>query len=184
LNNLFYIIKPFENHIHLKNYLLELIDEIPNSNISTTIDKISKTDWLLPKSHPRKYLDLFYDGIKPHMNMLMNYFCCKQSKICNGWFQQYYKNNNHTWHNHPYTNFTNVYFLEMPDKDMKTELLDIQSKKVIDDLEINEGDILTFPAYILHRSNTILTENRKTVIAFNSDFFDVDLKKVSNMLDK
>ena len=80
------------------------------------------------------------------------------------WFQQYEEKSLHSYHNHPKANFTNVYFLELPDEQFKTSIK-IKDKEY--DYEVKEGQIITFPAYILHTSK----ENgnlRKTVISFNS----------------
>ena len=42
-------------HNQYKDQLLKLIDEMP----SRFFDQVSKTDWKLPKTVERKYLDLF-----------------------------------------------------------------------------------------------------------------------------
>jgi hypothetical protein len=41
-----------------------------------------------------------------------------------------------------------------------------------DKLDLNEGDLLTFPAYLYHRSPLNISDNRKTIISFNSDVLD------------
>ena len=95
-------------------------------------------------------------------------------KIHNGWFQQYKKNSEHTWHNHNQTNFSNVYYLEMPEKYMQTEFYNILNKKIIT-FNLEEGDLLTFPAHMMHRSKKIKNSKRKTIISFNSDFSKITL---------
>ena len=45
-----------KEHKKYKLQLLKLIDEMPN----VSQGGVSKSDWSLPKDHPRKYLDLFY----------------------------------------------------------------------------------------------------------------------------
>ena len=90
--------------------------------------------------------------------------------ISNGWFQQYEKDSYHQWHNHEGANFTNVYFLELPDSKFKTKI------KVGDEIieyEAEEGDLISFPAYLLHTSEKN-GDGRKTVIAFNSNFKYID----------
>ena len=46
-------------HKFYKTELLNLIDEMPNNPFQW----VSKSDWDLPKSFARKYLDLFYKKV-------------------------------------------------------------------------------------------------------------------------
>lgn len=77
------------------------------------------------------------------------------------------KNEQHNWHNHPNTQFTNCYFLELPNSQYKTEVVDIDG--TIIDYVAKEGDVVTMSAWMKHRSPSNGTE-RKTVIAFNSSY--------------
>lgn len=150
-------------HKFYKKELLNLIDEMPNN----PFEWISKSDWDLPKSFPRKYLNVFYSKvIRSSMEKLKNYFKADDWLISNGWFQQYKKNSYHQWHNHNDANFTNVYFLELPDSKFKTK---IKVNNEVIEYEAKEGDLISFPAYLLHTSEKN-EDKRKTVIAFNSNF--------------
>jgi len=157
-------------HNQYKDQLLKLIDEMPNQSF----EWISKSDTGLPKSFKRKYLDLFYKKvIQSSRNKLINYFKSMTGnvngtdwKISNGWFQQYGKDSYHQWHNHNGANWTNCYFLELPDSEYKTE---IKNQDKIIEYDVKEGQLLSFPAHLLHRSKPN-GDKRKTVIAFNSNF--------------
>jgi hypothetical protein len=94
---------------------------------------------------------------------------CKSWLISNGWFQQYTNNDFHDWHLHNEVNYTNVYYLELPDKDEKTQIYNILDNTIID-IDIKEGDLVTFPSHLIHRSKP-LQSKRKTIISFNSDFY-------------
>jgi hypothetical protein len=158
-----FFIQDVPNHQKHKKILLDLIDHIPNNPLG----KISKTDWNLPKKFERKYLEYFYPNIaQSFMEDLMIYYNAKRWRITNTWFQQYNKNSEHDWHTHPQTNLTNVYFVELRDLKFKTA---IKIGKKEYEYEIKEGQIVTFPAHLLHTSKPNGNE-RKTVIAFNSDF--------------
>ena len=152
-----------KEHKFYKETLLNLIDEMPD----TSYELVSKSDWNLPRDFTRKYLDLFYEKvIESSMKKIQDYHKADDWSISNGWFQQYKKDSLHEWHNHNGANFTNVYFLELPDLKFKTKI------KVGDDVieyEAEEGDLISFPAYLLHTSEKN-GDSRKTVIAFNSDF--------------
>jgi len=170
----FYFVNKIKEHKENKNKLLKLIEKIPVNNLVTERENILHTDWNLPKEYKREYLDFFYNIISPYMNEIMKKVYCLKWSIGNGWFQQYKKDNEHHWHNHCGANYSNVYYLEMPNKDMKTEFYNILTKKIIT-FNIQEGDLITFPAHILHRSKKIKNSQRKTIISFNSDFSDVIL---------
>lgn len=163
--NSYYLINSIKEHDKIKKELLSLIDKIPVSNFST----VHHTDWNLPKDFKREYLDLFINTIKPYLEKITNFFKGKECIIHNVWFQQYIKNSHHTWHRHPKSNFTNVYYLELPNNNATTVLLDENDKEI--NIKAEEGDLVTFPAHILHKSNVIEDNNRKTVIAFNCCYY-------------
>jgi len=158
-----FIICDVPEHSKHKPILLDLISKIPNN----PYDQISKTDWNLPKAFERKYLEYFYSHIiKNIMDQQKKHMMAKGWEINNGWFQQYEKDSFHVYHNHPNVNFTNVYFLELSDPQFKTSIK-IGEKEY--DYEVKEGQLITFPAHLLHcsKSNGNL---RKTIISFNSNF--------------
>jgi len=158
-----FIIYDVPDHNNHKAILLDLINEIPTN----PYEKISKTDWNLPQTFERKYLEYFYSHItKNIMDQQQKYFKAKSWKIDNAWFQQYQEGSSHGYHNHPSANFTNVYFLELSDPQFKTSIK-IGEKEY--DYEVKEGQLITFPAHLLHcsKSNGNL---RKTIISFNSNF--------------
>ena len=89
---------------------------MPKSSYASHRENVQKTDWNLPNDMERNYLELFYDMITPYMDTMKAEMHCDIWRINNGWYQQYTGDNEHKWHNHPGTNFSNVYFLEMPEK--------------------------------------------------------------------
>ena len=105
----------------------------------------------------------------------------KEMTIHHAWFQQYWQFDKHDWHTHGQAQFANIYYLELPDKNNKTEFFNVLDQKIIKEIEIEEGDLITFPAYIIHRSNTN-SAKQKTVISFNSSFELTDAQKVDNLL--
>jgi len=150
-------------HNQYKDQLLKLIDEMPEHSF----EGVSKSDWALSKSFERKYLDLFYTKVVDSpMKKLQDYFKASSWRIENGWFQQYHNNSYHQWHNHININWANSYFLELPDPKFKTQ---IKIKNKILKYDVKEGQLLCFPAHLLHRSKPN-GDKRKTVIAFNSNF--------------
>ena len=158
-----FITSEVPNHKKHKTILLNLINKMP----ANPYQNVGKTDWTLPRSFERKYLEYFYSHVvKNVMDKQQKYFKAKSWEIVNAWFQQYKTKSSHKYHNHPKVNFTNVYFLELPDSKFKT-VIKIRGKQY--EYDVEEGQIITFPAYLLHTSK----QNgnlRKTVIAFNTNF--------------
>lgn len=171
----FYIVSNFKEHKKLKKDFLNLINKIPLNSYKADREDILHTDWNLPKEYKREYADLFLKNISPYMIKIAKKLYSKTCKVNNIWFQQYKKNNLHNWHNHQQSNYTNIYYLELPNKNMKTQLYDLYNKKILT-FNVNEGDLLTFPANMLHRSKKNNSNNRKSIISFNCDFYDVILK--------
>jgi hypothetical protein len=174
--NSFYITFDIDKKNKHKNILLKLIDEMPN----TLCVGLSKTDWYLDNTHHRKYIEYFKTMLTPHLNKLANRLHFNKWTVDNMWFQQYENNHGHNWHNHAYSNFSGVYYLELPNNELITEYYDNYNEKIFKRLNISEGQLSIFPSYILHRSPKNQNNNRKTVIAFNLNFEEVIINYAIN----
>ena len=153
--------KDFKKH---KDTLLKLIDDMP----PVMAVYVTKSDWLVQGQFDRPYLNYFYKHIgNPLMCHLMRKLKASNWRIRSGWYQQYKKGSHHLYHNHTNTNYTNIFFLELPDNNYKTIIKDGNGKLI--SFKAKEGDIITFPAHLLHKSkpNGI---KKKTIISFNSNF--------------
>jgi len=183
LNNYYYVTDVTE-YKEFNKKLLSMIDEMPDMNRYEEGEIINKSDWALPKDYHRPYLEYFYEIISPYMNKMCDFLNCKYVQIHNGWYQQYIKDDKHNWHNHPNCQFTNIYFIELPEQGLVTQLYDFLNKKVIDTIEVKEGQILSFPSNIIHRSEKNHTGKRKTIISFNSSFDGVISKSIDDNVNK
>ena len=106
---------------------------------------------------------LAYIGISMNMNVFGNFSVNRG----HSWFKQYEENGYHGWHNHSGTQFTNIYFLELPDKKYKTEICGLNGKLI--EYEAEEGQILTMPSFLLHREKPNGSK-RQTIISFDTDY--------------
>jgi len=61
--------------------------------------------------------------------------------------------------------YSNIYYLDLPEGTSKTTFKFIDKEFEVD---VEEGDILTFPGSMLHCSKPNTSEHTKTVIAFNT----------------
>jgi len=160
------------NHINHKIKTLSLIDDIVLSDIHFPGTSISKTDWNLPISMPRHYFNHIKSSWEEYFDVIYGSLGYKNYTIDLFWFQQYYTNDTHPWHGHGKCNLSSIYYLELPDRSLETEFIDPITKKIFK-YEVQEGDIITFPSLLIHRSPINLTANRKTIIAVNSSINDV-----------
>ena len=155
----------YEELLSMSNYLNSF--SVPLWKIINELgQKISHTDWNLPTDFRREYLNIFQDKVLSKFIETQNKFWNAQLIIANIWFQVYRKGDYFKAHTHPHGNFTNVFFLHLPNKNLSTKL------KAQGDVEINidldEGDILTIPAYLKHESPLISQDNEKYILSFNS----------------
>jgi len=166
------LVSSLEKHVEIKQQILNLIGELPDAPLDDPAhpdDKISKTDWQLPDSAEKKYLSILKPIIVDHMSNVFKHFNPKGVEFGNFWFQQYETNDTHDWHIHRYCHWTSVYFLELPDNSIKTEVQDLTRTHLLD-YNAKEGDIILFPSFLYHRSPVNVSKERKTIISFNTNF--------------
>ncbi len=148
------------NHSKIKKQLLDKINLIPTNPLHSNNESIMHTDWNLPPNMHREYASLFFEVIKPHMAKITQDLKCSRYDIELFWFQRYGHKSKHSWHTHPRAHFANVYFVECP-KGLSTKFMHFEE-------ECEEGDIISFPAFLPHSSPMITENSYKTIISFNS----------------
>ena len=115
-----------------------------------------------------------HDIYRPKENYGRNKLNFEKVIIDNIWFQQYKQNGTHGWHTHG-SNYTGVYYVDFEKTYAKTELINpIDDKKITIDAE--EGDIIIFPSFIIHRSALQKINKTKTIISFNLTFEGISKK--------
>lgn len=163
----FHIITPVEDHTGLKSTLLKVLDTIKNP-VNNGNQKISNQDYFGVTEQSKKYVDLFVDSVRIDMQALISVLGVKDINIKNIWFQQYMPGDKHTWHTHEGCSLSNIYYLEAA-PGIGTEFYNFETKQNYMPIKVKEGEILTFPSFIYHRTAPNTSDKRKTVIAFNTD---------------
>ena len=130
------LVNPLNNHKEHKKILCELIDKFEQDNDTiltpdqanldgVVMDPILSSDYFINSNLPREYRQYFYDEvIQPLVFQIgvefgllpFEYF------IHDAWFQRYLETAEHSWHTHTGCQFSNVYFLELPDGEYVTEI--------------------------------------------------------------
>jgi hypothetical protein len=165
-----YVISKFKYHNELKNNILSLIDSSSFDHVinSKAEVDITKTDWSISSDFSRKWVQYVSEPLAECMLEIYKELGYDGLTIHELWFQQYQQLAEHGWHTHS-GNFTNVYYLEMPNTTPKTQIVNAYNQSDIIELDVNEGDIVVFPSFIIHRAPKNLSNDRKTIISYNTN---------------
>lgn len=165
-----YLISQFDHHLNLKNILLDQIEksEYENPRHSLAEVNITKADWHISSNFNREWVKTIHPLLAEKMLEMYKELGYDGLTIHEIWFQQYQRNSQHGWHTHS-SNFTNVYYLELPDSAPKTQIVNPYNQKDIIEIDVKEGDILVFPSFVIHRAPINTGTDKKTIISFNTN---------------
>jgi hypothetical protein len=173
----------FKFHDEIKDNLLKLINESKGDKWENKDDyfndKLLKTDWPDASNKDRKWVQKYENHLSEQLLFFANYLGYQKIDIQKLWFQQYSKQDTHGWHIHG-ANYTGAYYLEMPSDAPTTEFLFTDNLDKSFTIKVEEGDIIFFPCYFIHRSNKSISSNTKTIISWNLDFIDILPKYVGD----
>lgn len=167
-----------KNHFFIKDKILKFIDSQPERNHVGKSENLSKFDYEVIQ---KKYGSILFDNIQEYFEEFKKLFICNKITIHNYWYQQYIKNNFHSWHAHGGSNFSAIYYVELNNNKYQTEFFDTIKKSYINIGEVKEGDILTFPSYLIHRSKKIEENERKTIFSFNFSIEQTEEEYLNNV---
>jgi predicted 2-oxoglutarate/Fe(II)-dependent dioxygenase YbiX len=172
------LVTKFKQHTRLKNQLLESIRLGPGLSLIDNHDNISKTDWNLSTDIVRPYLEILTSSLVEHLKEAYLPFNSTGFQVHNFWFQQYKENSTHDWHVHQAAQYTNIYYLELPAGSPRTQILNPMDFNDVIEIAAEEGDIVTLPASVFHRSPPVIGNLQKTIISFNTSLLKLaDIKK-------
>lgn len=171
-----YFIFKLEDHLSIKSELLDLLDNAPGTKSIRSTETIYKSDWQYNQyanSFRKNFVESssinYFKKLEPYINKVIDEVVPKLNKdplaVSQGWFHQYKKMNYYFYHWHPGVRWGLVYYLELPKNGPKTEFENFFGQPIT--VDVNEGDLLLFPGWLKHRSPPNLSEERKTIIAFN-----------------
>ena len=161
-------IQKIKEHSQIKDELLVLIDKMPDGRVNDTqYESITKSDYYLSKEYRRYYGDLFLRTIQPYNEYLRNFYNADEFWISSYWFQQYQNSDYHNWHVHTGSLLSSIYYVELENKN-STLFYDYATREEFE-FPLEEGDLITFPSIIAHKSQSNHT-SRKTIISYNAEF--------------
>ena len=151
-----------DNHQKHKLEIINLIKQIPKNSY----ENISHTDYNLPNTLYKAWFNYFIKNVFFSWKEKFSDLTGSRIHLSNAWFQWYEKNDFHSWHIHGATHFTNIYYLSLPNKDIKTKIKNFDQEKNFD---VSEGQILTIPAFWEHKSPLNIYDEPKIIISFNAE---------------
>jgi uncharacterized RmlC-like cupin family protein len=162
-------IKPFKEHIQLKQQVIDAILRQDQAEHMLAFNSdIIRCDWSTSRCDGnREWLKIINYPLAVHLNEWCNAMGYQTFGITEIWFQQYATGGKHAWHTHS-NNFTNVYYVHLPEGSAQTEWIDPVTKHV-HTFDVREGDIITFPSWVIHRAPINTSQETKTIISWNMD---------------
>lgn len=166
-----YHISKFKHHETIKKELLSLIDNAPfkSPNEPQAETNITKADWFDSQNFNRDWVKYITPSlIQDHMLSVYKDLGYDGFTLHEIWFQQYATNSGHGWHTHS-SNFTNVYYLDLPNDSPNTKLVNPYTQQDIIEIDVKEGDVLVFPSFVIHKGPQNISTNKKTIISYNTN---------------
>ena len=163
------IVSKLEAHKEIKESVIRAIDGMGRfSHTLNSSQRITHTDWHLGQMFNRPYWPI----VEPHLMKSMSAVGARldygSPKIDNYWFQWYANGDFHIEHVHAGAMFSNVYYLQLSGDNPKTSFI---LNKQRFEIPVSEGDVITFPSFLIHESPPNEGQKPKVVIAFNTNYW-------------
>ena len=94
-------------HNKIKSRILDIIDNY--EQVNPCLDAVTKTDFyddICTTPNRNEYYNLFHQEADPLYRAITNHYWVTDFGILQVWFQQYYINDTHKWHNHGQSNIS------------------------------------------------------------------------------
>lgn len=157
----------------------ELGDRISNSDYYAHIDFHSDDDRMERAEKHQEYYDIMKPYLVPWLNYIQQYYAAESFKVDGLWYHQYRNGDRFTWHFHPESNISFVYFVELPDPSFSTEFFLVERRERYQP-QLKSGDMLVFPSYMPHRCPQITSDIRKTIISGNLSLYNVNFDVINH----
>ena len=153
----------YEDNNSVKKEILSAIESMGVNNKIDENQNIYNTDWHRSDEKNRPYFNLVQPIISKFLTELGSW------EILDVWFQQYKKDNFHSWHKHGNCMYSSVYYVELPEKGLNTTFR-MNGEEF--EIPVEEGDYIVFPSLIEHCSKQNPFDETKTSIAFNLNIME------------
>jgi len=154
------------NHSEIKDIILNEIKKIGVYSVYTDLEHIYNTNFHVKTVFKEDLDNIILPVITNHNIILSKKLNIASIELDNYWYQQYKKNDYHSWHIHKFSVFSNIYYVDLDNIGSKTRFKHLDTEF---DIDIEEGEILTFPSSFIHCSQPNKSDIVKTVISFNTN---------------
>ena len=152
------------NEIKLSTYY-----ESIGSQSSYETVRVSRADMDLCGDLNRSWVKILMPNLSISINEMLSNMAYNGFEVNNMWYHQYAKEDTYGWHIHG-DQFAGIYYVEFGKSSGKTEMCSPYSFKTMK-INITEGDVIIFPAHLMHRALPN-SDERKTVVSFNFNLKD------------
>lgn len=161
-----FFVTKVSNHTQAKKAILEAIEQQGCYGFKNDAQQISNTDWHLSPTFNRPYMNIAGSILAGHLELLKTNYGYDSVSLKNYWFQQYKKGDYHSEHTHPSCSFSSIYYVDFGKDSPRTNFI---YKGKTFSFEVEEGNIISFPSFLIHFSPENQSKHVKTVISFNAD---------------
>ncbi|AOV60356.1 2OG-Fe(II) oxygenase superfamily domain containing protein [Synechococcus phage S-CAM9] len=155
-----------EQHSQIKDELVKSIREhgIRCAKYDGSVDSTVFTDF--HSTEPcREYSEIFVPHLQGFLKEILNRTGCGSIDYF-WWYARYIQNGEHSWHVHPRSHLSAVYYVRLEEPGDATEFYDPSGLTSFQP-NVEEGDIIVFPSYLPHRSKFIESNREKIIISMN-----------------
>lgn len=169
----------FKDHKKFKKKIIKYWEEGTDESFSIKDnyynDKLLKSDWPEAANWERPWIKLAGPSLHSHLKIFAQHLGYADIKLHKLWYQQYGHQDVHNWHVHD-GNYTGTYYLELDKKCPTTEFLYPDNLDKSFTVEVEEGDMVFFPCWLIHRSAKNQSKKTKSIISWNIDFDNIQNK--------
>tara|TARA_R100000734_G_C3317224_1_gene110159 strand:- start:764 stop:1348 length:585 start_codon:yes stop_codon:yes gene_type:complete len=169
----------FKDHKKFKKKILKCWEEGPDEAFTAKDnyynDQLLKSDWPQANNWERPWIKLAGDSFYQHLKLFAEHLGYAGIKLHKLWYQQYGNQDLHNWHVHD-GNYTGTYYLELDKNSPTTEFLFPDNLNKSFTVDVEEGDMVFFPCWLIHRSARNQSKKTKSIVSWNVDFDNIQNK--------
>jgi hypothetical protein len=175
----------FKHHNKFKKQILKYFKEANDESYKIKDDyfndKLIKTDWPKADNWERPWIKYSVNELYEQLNIFAQELGYQETKLHKMWYQQYDYNDVHNWHIHD-GSYTGTYYVEYSKDCPTTQFLYPNNLNKSFTINVEEGDIIFFPCFFIHRSAVSKSKKRKSIISWNVDFKNIKQEYIDNPL--
>ena len=173
----------FKDHKKFKKQMLKYWEEGPDKAFKSRDDyyndRVYKNDWPQAANWERPWIKYALSSIHQHLRIFAEHLGYQDIELQKLWYQQYGKQDLHNWHVHG-GSYSGAYYVDFDKKCPTTEFLYPDDPKKSFTIDMEEGDMVFFPCFLMHRSATNQSKKRKSIISWNTDFYNIQKQYLDN----